>query len=221
MSYASAAARMRAMLHSECATLSSEGEDSSGARFGAKGKHLTGRVPAKRAHRTSIAFPYENQRIIVDARKFHRAVGVADRHDRLARMTVDDGHASFGAREDFWLASHRAILAVERPQDELLGARRCEMFAVGAPAEGTNARRIARHAHVLAIRQSPAVQHRLLHAGDQESAVRADRNAKVRALPFKALGRRTGGVGKPECCTVVVRNRQTKPLRCKAQAGHR
>src|SRR5262245_10674067 len=221
MSYASSAARMRAMRHSDCATLNSEGEDSSGARFGAKGKHLTGPVPAKRAHRSSIAFPYENQRIIVDAHKFHRAIGVADRHNRMARMTVDDGYAGFRAREYPWLASHRAILAVERPQDELLGARGGEMFAVGAPAERTNARRIARHAHMLAIRQSPTVQHRLLHAGDQESAVWTDRNAKMRALPFEALGRRTGGVGKPECCTVVVRNRQAKPLRCKAQASHR
>src|SRR5262245_27340757 len=100
----------------------SEGEHPPAARFGAKGKHLTGGVPAKRAHRASIAFPYENQRIVVDAHKFHRAIGVADRHDRVARMTVDDGHAGFGAREDLRLASHRAILAVERPQDELLGA---------------------------------------------------------------------------------------------------
>src|SRR5262245_1195757 len=119
--HASAASRGRAMRHG-CRARESEGEDSSGARFGAKGEHLTGRVPAKRAHRASIAFPYQNKRVIVDAHKFHGAIGIADRHDRVARMTVDNAHAGFGAREHFRLASHRAILAVERPQDELLGA---------------------------------------------------------------------------------------------------
>src|SRR5262249_59439618 len=65
------------------------------------------------------------------------------------------------------------------------------------------------------------MQHRLLHAGDQEFPIRADCDAKMRALPFETLGLRTGSVRKPEGRAIVVRNRQTKAFRCKTQAGHR
>src|SRR4029450_9256657 len=102
----------------------SEGEDSSGARFGPKGEHLTGRVPAKGAHRASVAFPDQNHGGTVDAPKFHGAIGIADRHDRVARMTVDDGHAGFAAREYLRRGSHRAILAVEGAPGEVRGGWR-------------------------------------------------------------------------------------------------
>ena len=86
--------------------------------------------------------------------------------------------------------------------------------------ERAHARRITRHAHVLAIRQPPAMKHRLLHAGDQKFSIRADRDAEMRALPFKPLRLGAGGIGKPECRAIVMRDRETKALRRKARAGH-
>ena len=66
---------------------------------------------------------------------------------------------------------------------------------------------------MLAVDQPPAVQHRLLHGGDEEAAVRADRGAEMRALPFELFRRRPRGVGKPQRGAVVVRDRQPKALR--------
>ena len=62
------------------------------------------------------------------------------------------------------------------------------ILAVRGPAERAHPRRIAGHAHVLGVGEPPAVQHRLLHGGDEEFAVRAEGDAEMRALPFELLG---------------------------------
>ncbi len=119
------------------------------------------------------------------------------------------------------LAAHRPVFAVERPQNELLGAGGGEVVAVRGPGQRAHARRIARHAHVLAVGDAPAVQRRLLHHGDHEAAVRADGDAEMRALPFELLRGGAGGVGKPERAAVVMRDGQAEAFRRKRQPGDR
>src|SRR6476620_399976 len=74
---------------------------------------------------------------------------------------------------------------------------------------------------MLSVRQPPAVQHWLLHAGDEEFPIRADRDAKMRALPLESIRLGTGGVGEPERSAIVVRDGETEALRRKEQASHR
>ena len=85
------------------------------------------------------------------------------------------------------------------------------------PSERTRAP-IARHAHVLAVDEAPAVQRRLLHGGDQELAVRADGRAEMRALPFELSGVALR-VRKPERDAVVVGDREPKALRRERQSA--
>ena len=109
------------------------------------------------------------------------------------------------------LLAHRAVLALERPQHELLRAAGGEPLAAGGPAERAHARRIAGHAHVLGVDDAPAVQRRLLHGGDQELAVRAEGDVVVRALPLQHLGRGLR-VRKPQRHAVVVGDGEPQPL---------
>src|SRR5664279_10996 len=175
------------------------------ARLGAEGQRLALGIPAERADRRGARGLNLDQRAVVDAHDQHATVRIAHRDDGLMRMAGHHHHTRLGARHDFWLPAHWAVLAVERPQDELLGARGGEEVAVHGPAERAHARRIARHAHVLALGQPPAVQHRLLHGGDQEFAVRAERRAEMRALPFQRF-RLSRGIGKPKRGAVVMRD---------------
>src|ERR1700690_3755009 len=105
------------------------------ARLGAEGQRLALGIPAERADRRGARGLHLAQRAIVNARQQHHAVGIADRDDRLMRMTGHHHHTRLGAGHDFRLPAHRAVLAVERPQDELLGAGGGEEFPVRAPAE--------------------------------------------------------------------------------------
>ena len=132
-------------------------------------------------------------------------------------MAGNDRNARGRPRQKRRLLAHRPVLAVERPQDELLEAGGGEELAVGGEAERAHARRIARHAHVLTVGDAPAVQHRLLHGGDQEFAVRAKGDAQMRALPDQRLRLGAGRVGKPERGAVVMRDRKPKTFRRKGE----
>src|SRR5690349_6678054 len=132
-------------------------------------------------------------------------------------MAGDDRQPRLAPGKNCWLPPHRTVLAVEWPEDELFGARRRQKFAVRGPRQRTHSRRIARHAHVLAVGEAPAMQHRLLHRGDDEAAVRARRNAEMRALPLEFLRVRAGGVGKPKRAAVVMRDSEPEAFRRKSQ----
>ena len=127
-------------------------------------------------------------------------------------MAGDHLDLRLGGREQLRRLAHRAVLARERPQDELGRARGREPLAVGGPVERAHARGVARHAHVLAVGEPPAVQRRLLHGGDQEAPVGTEGDGEMRALPLQRLGRGLG-VRKPQRRAVVVRDREPEALR--------
>src|SRR5262245_63075264 len=135
-------------------------------------------------------------------------------------MTGNDHNARFSARQNCRLATHRTILAVERPEDQLLGARRRKKFAIRTPTEGPHTSGISRHAHVLGIHQPPTVECWLLHGRDQKFSIRADRYSEMRSLPFEPFGLSAGRVRKPERGAVVMRDRKTEAFRQKAKSGN-
>ena len=66
---------------------------------------------------------------------------------------------------------------------------------------------------MLAVGKPPAVQHRLLHGGDEKAAVGAHGGAEMRALPFELFRRGLRRVGKPQRGAVVMRDGKPKALR--------
>ena len=92
--------------------------------------------------------------------------------------------------------------------------------AAGRPAERC-ARGVAGHAHVLAVDQPPAVQHRLLHGGDEKLAVGADGGAEMRALPFEPLRLGLRRVWEPQCRAIVMGQREPKSFRQEGEAADR
>jgi putative flippase GtrA len=141
------------------------------------------RGPAPGDVRLSVVIPAykEAEQIgaVIDPNQHHRAVVIAGRHHRLAGMAGHDRYPRLAPGENGWLPPHRSVLAVEWPEDELLRAGRRQEFTVRCPRQRAHPRRIARHAQVLAVGDAPAVQHRLLHRGDDEAAVRADGDAEM------------------------------------------
>ena len=142
---------------------SSDLDNASVSVLGAEGEHVpsalqasavTAALPAGRAN-TSAPSSIAHQQ--------HQAVGIADRHHLLVGMAGHDLDLRLRRRKDARRLAHGTVLALERPQDQLGGARGREPLAAGAPVERAHARVIARHPHVLAVGEPPAVQGRLLH----------------------------------------------------------
>src|SRR5580704_5996637 len=77
-------------------------------------------------------------------------------------------------------------------------------MAAGRPAKRGHARRVTRHAHVLAVGEPPAVKHRLLHGGYQKTAVGTDGGAEMRPLPFKFFRRGLRCIREPKRGAVVM-----------------
>src|ERR1700751_1475940 len=115
------------------------------AVFRAEGKKTAVRAPGERTDRRVARLPDQNLGAILDAGEEHHAVAVADGDDRILRMTGDDFDTMLRRRKDARLFAHGAVLALERPEDELRRARSGEPVAVGGPVQRRHARRIARH----------------------------------------------------------------------------
>ena len=85
--------------------------------------------------------------------------------------------------------AHGSVLALERPQDELVRARGREPLAAGGPFERAHARAVARHPHVLAVGEAPAMQRRLLHGRNRNcrpgSTTRRDASPSIPAFPAR------------------------------------
>src|SRR5580698_2834004 len=79
-------------------------------------------------------------------------------------------------------------------------------MAARGPPEGSDACSVAGHAHVLAVGETPAVQHRLLHRGYQKAPVGMHRHAEMRTLPLELLRLGLWRVGEPERRAVVMRD---------------
>ena len=120
------------------------------AGLGAPGQQGAARVPAHRADRARARLLAQHLGAVIDPHQQDRAVGIADRDDLLLRMAGDAADAHRKGREHLRLLAHRAVLALERPEHQLLGARGRKPLAARGPAERTHAGRIARHPHVLA-----------------------------------------------------------------------
>ena len=71
----------------------------------------------------------QNLGAVLDARQHHHAVLEAGRDDLLRRMARDRDDALVVRQHHARLLAHRAVLAGERPEDELLGARGREPLA--------------------------------------------------------------------------------------------
>ena len=173
-------------------------------------------VPAERGDRALARLLAQHFGAVIDPHQQHGAVGISHRDDLLLGMTGDCGDAHREGREHLRLLAHRAVLALERPEHELLGARRGEPLAAHGPAERAHARRIAGHPHVLGVDDAPAVQRRLLHRRHHELAVRAEGDVVVRALPLQQLGRGLR-VRKPHRHAVVMGDREPHALRREGQ----
>src|SRR5262245_4568289 len=199
----------------------SEGDNSGVARLSTKRQSLTAAIPGKRTDSLPVRLTSQDQGVVIDAHKLHRAIGISDRNDRPTWVTRNRGYARLGACQDFRLPSHRAVLAVKGPEDELLGTRCRQKISVCCPAERAHARRIAGHPHVFCVGQTPSVERRLLHGGDQKLSIRADRHAEMRALPLQEFRLGTTGIRKPKRGAIVVSDCQTESFRCKSKACDR
>ena len=93
-------------------------------------------------------------------------------------------------------------------------------MAIGRPRERARLRGIARHAHVLAVGDAPAVHGVLLHGGHDEAPVRRPRHVEMRSFPFQRL-RRFAAVREPQRRSVVVAQGQPIALRREGEAPHR
>ncbi len=116
--------------------------------------------------------------------------------------------------------AHRAA-AEERPQHHRVGAAGRQPFAGARERHRLRLAGIAAHAHVLAVRQRPAVQRVLLHRRHHRLALRVDGDADMAALPFqqpRAVGLRRD---EPQARTVVMRGADPLALAVEGQAGHR
>src|SRR5712671_2101486 len=116
-----------------------------------------------------------------------------------------------GLRHDLRRLAHRAILGLERPENELVRTRGGEPLAIVAPVERTHALGITLHPHVLAVDDAPAVQRRFLHRGDKEAPIGTESPCQMRALPFETLGFACD-IREPKRCAIVMRNGEPKPL---------
>ena len=137
-----------------------------------------------------------------------------------ASMLPPAFQASAVTGAQFRRLAHGAILALERPQDQLVRSGGRERSAVGGEGKRAHPLAIAGHPQVLAVGKPPAVQHRLLHGGDEKAAVGTEQHAEMRALPGKLL--RFGlRIGKPKRDAIVIGDRQTQPLARKRKAADR
>ena len=155
---------------------------------------------------------------VVDPHQQNGAIGESCRDHLLLGMAGHRGDAHAERREHLRLLAHRAFLALERPQHELLRAGGRKPLAAGGPAERAHPRRITGHPHVLGIDHAPAMQRRLLHRCNEKLAVRAERRVMVRALPFQEFRRRLR-VRKPHRHAVVMGDRQPHALRRKGDTA--
>ena len=171
------------------------------------------RAPGQRRDRRVARLLREDFRAVVDAHEQHEAVRVADRDDVLLGMAGDDFDLRLHRRQNCGVLPIGPSLAWNGHRMSCVEPDVASHLPSAVQSSERTARRIARHAHVLAVGEPPAVQRRLLHGGDQESSVGADGDAEMRALPFERLGRRLCAFGKPERHAVVMRDREPKALR--------
>src|SRR5262245_20253300 len=69
----------------------SEGDNTGVARLGAKRQGLTDATPGERTDRLPVRLASQDQSVVIDAHKLHRAIGISDRDDRLAWVTRNRG----------------------------------------------------------------------------------------------------------------------------------
>src|SRR5690606_33012216 len=100
------------------------------------------------------------------------AVAIADRRNVLDRMAGNRCHHAVTAKPKLQRGlAHRTVLAREGPDDCRGRAGSGEPLGLGAPRPVLDLRRIAGHAHVLRIFETPAMQRIFLHRGDEEASV--------------------------------------------------
>src|SRR5262245_21918744 len=71
----------------------SEGDNTGVARLGGKRQSLTNAVPGKCTDKLPVRLTSQDQSIVIDAHKLHRAIGISDRNDRLTWVTRNHGYA--------------------------------------------------------------------------------------------------------------------------------
>ena len=155
----------------------------------------------------------------VDLGQHHQAVGETARHHLLLRMRRDAraGDAVAAGELDRRLA-HRAT-AEERPQHHGVRAAGGEPLAVAGERQRLGLRRVAAHAHVLVVGQSPAMQRVLLHGRHHRIAVGMDGDPDMAALPFQLARAVDFGRHKPQRGAVVVRRRNALAPGVEGKAG--
>ena len=102
----------------------------------------------------------------------------------MKRNGSDERFAFAGLQRRFAL---RAELADEGPNDRGVRAGGGEPAAAFVPGEAFGLGRIAVHAQIGFLRQTPAVQRVFLHAGDHVFAFGRLRDGEMRAGPFERV----------------------------------
>jgi hypothetical protein len=178
-------------------------------------------VPGQRSDRSVARRHHRQDAGRADIGQHNQPVREAAGHHLVRRMRRDAraDHAVAAGQLHRGLA-HRAA-AEERPQHDRVGAAARQPLAPLRPAERFGLRRIAAHAHVLAVRQAPAMQRVLLHRRHHGVARRMHRDGDVAALPFQ-LARAVGlGADEPQRRAIVVRGDDALALRIERQPGDR
>src|SRR5262245_32785658 len=86
--------RENAKAHTEMMHLRrSEGDNSGVARLSTKRQSLTAAIPGKRTDSLPVRLTSQDQGVVIDAHKLHRAIGISDRDDRLTWVTRNLGYA--------------------------------------------------------------------------------------------------------------------------------
>jgi len=88
----------------------------------AERQHRAGGVPGERRRRDAARLVGDDLGTVFDPHQQHEAVLVAHRDHILGRMARDRDDAPVHRRQQARFLAHRAILAGERPQHELVGA---------------------------------------------------------------------------------------------------
>src|SRR5262245_23588637 len=126
---------------------SAEIDHARGTIFGSKCEQLAVVAPGEPGDRRIVRLARQHFGAVIDADEQNESVGVAGGDHRLLGMARYLFDVMFGWRQQLRRLAHRAVLRLERPQDDLVRARGHKPLAVGAPIERTHARAVALHAH--------------------------------------------------------------------------
>ncbi len=165
----------------------------------------TPQSPASEAKASSLPFllqlieviaPLPGRRISASLLSAMRTARIMPSMKPIARISsagwnLTCGRHDVGARAEFQRRlAHRAILALERPDDRRRRTGRGKPLALGGPGQRLHLGRIAGHAHVAGLGarldiEFPAVQRVFLHGGHEKIAIRREGDAGVGAFPFQ------------------------------------